>query len=269
MFARKRSRVIVVRHGESEVNVQQICGGWIDSPLTELGLKQAHKIADILSRHRLRIDFCVSSVLSRAVRTRDIILEDLGLTNKIPIHQTWKLNECHSGAFTGLTLTKAEEVYGKDALRNRFMIYDSVPPLVDLDSQYNPANDPKYADAEDRELLPRGESVEMAWNRVEPFWKNNIEPLLSENKNVLVVCHGNIIRPIMKYCEELTPEVGMQRSVLPNCAALMYDFRNGKYENRQIIGDTDSLKGFKLSFRIRNAKDRRSQPSRIPTQGGM
>lgn len=269
MFGRT-PHIIIVRHGESETNVQHVCGGWIDTPLTELGITQAHQVAKIIKQHRLHFDICVSSVLSRAVKTRDIILEDLNLvkkpkkkdssakdsqpkelTFKIPILSTWKLNESHSGALTGMTFQEVTDQYGADAIQNRFCIFDNAPPPVSVDSIYNPANDPLYANAEDRDQLPLGESLCSAWARAEPYWKSVIEKniLQEQKKSVLVVTHGNIIRAIMKYCENLTPEDGMRRRILPNCSILVYDYKKGNYINRQIYGDPEVMKKFKLNLK--------------------
>ncbi|KAK8852410.1 hypothetical protein M9Y10_017384 [Tritrichomonas musculus] len=267
-------RIIIVRHGESETNVQQICGGWIDTPLTEVGIAQAHQIANIIKQNRLNFDVCISSVLSRAVKTRNIILEDLNLVKKskksekndngqeddldfkIPVYSTWKLNESHSGALTGMTFQEVTDKYGPDAIQNRFSVFDNEPPPVPTDSSYNPANDPLFANAEDRDLLPLGESLCSAWKRAEPYWKNVIEKvfLQEQKKSILVVTHGNIIRAIMKYCENLTAEDGMRRRILPNCAALVYDYKKGQYINRQIYGEPEAMKKFKLVYREKKPK---------------
>ena len=242
--------IIIVRHGESDVNVKKICGGWIDSPLTDLGKRQAHQLASTLKDNKVTFDICVSSILKRAVETRDIILSDLNLSGRLPITETWKLNECHSGALTGYTMIEAAKKFGPEILKKRFFLYDSIPPLVSEKSPYNPKNDHKYDNVEDRHLLPLGESLALSWERAEPFWKSYIENQLIQGKSILVVCHGNIIRAVMKYCENLTPEQAMERMIIPNCSALMYEYRNGKYENRQIIGSSQVLKTFKLNSPI-------------------
>lgn len=282
---RKAARIIIVRHGESEANVSQLCGGWLDSPLTNNGIQQAHQLATTIMKNSLKFDVAISSLLSRSICTRNIILEDMNLRKskqqmevtdqnanssdthidenirvlsipddefKIQVLSTWKLNECHSGALSGLTLQEASDQFGQDTILNRFMVYDSVPPLVSDDSIYNPMNDPHYANVEDRELLPKGESIELAWGRAEPFWKSVIEDqLLKQGKNVLVVCHGNIIRAIMKYCEKLNVEDCMRRRIIPNCMALIYSFKNGQYQNRKIIGDEIAVTKFKLTYKLR------------------
>lgn len=276
MFGRT-PRIIIVRHGESEMNIRNICGGWIDTPLTDLGVKQAHQTARIIKQHRLNFDICVSSVLRRAVITRDIILSDLGLIKKpkateldgkpveisfkIPVYSTWKLNESHSGALTGMTYEEVTDKYGPDAIQNRFSVFDDEPQLISTDSIYNPANDPLYANVEDRDQLPLGESLQMAWQRAEPYWKNVIEKeiLQEQKKSVLIVTHGNIIRAIMKYCENLTPEEGMRRRILPNCAILVYDYKKGQYKNRQIYGDSETMKKFKLNYKVHSNTNESNQ----------
>lgn len=284
MFGRT-PRVIIVRHGESEANVQSICGGWIDTPLTELGINQAHQVARLIKLHRLHFDICVSSVLQRAVKTRDIILSDLNLLKKpkikamndnepqqneisfkIPVLSTWKLNESHSGALTGLTFQEVTDKYGEDTIQNRFGIFDDEPPPIPVDSIYNPANDPLYANVENRDQLPLGESLCSAWRRAEPYWKEVIEKniLQEQKKSVLVVCHGNIIRAIMKYCENLTPEDAMRRRILPNCSILVYDYKKGQYKNRQIYGDAETMKKFKLNYKNKAGQNKTETNQKSP-----
>ncbi len=171
--------LILVRHGESEWNLQNRFTGWVDIDLTKKGEDEAHKAGKKLKEQGYRIDAVFTSVLKRAIRTTEIILEELGLSN-IPYAKSQALNERHYGNLQGLNKQEIGEKYGMEQLKIWRRSYDVAPP--------------------------GGESLKDTQNRVMPYYHQHIEPLLKQNKNVLVSAHGNSLRALVMYLENLSKE---------------------------------------------------------------
>lgn len=171
--------LILVRHGESEWNLQNRFTGWVDIDLTKKGEDEAHKAGKKLKEQGYRIDAVFTSVLKRAIRTTEIILEELGLSNML-YAKSQALNERHYGNLQGLNKQEIGEKYGMEQLKIWRRSYDVAPP--------------------------GGESLKDTQNRVMPYYHQHIEPLLKQNKNVLVSAHGNSLRALVMYLENLSKE---------------------------------------------------------------
>lgn len=241
-----KKSIYIIRHGQSFGNINKSIGGWMDFQLTDMGIEQAHKCAQFFKTSGITFDYCFSSVLTRATHTRDVILSDLGL--KIPIEENWRLNESHEGSFTGTNLEEIRSNGKLIAFRRFINEYSYMLPPLSEDSPLNPKNDPKYADLPDKDDLPLSESNEMMEHRFRVFWNDKLIPLLQESQysNILLVCHGNIIKIIMKVAEGLDWEntVLANKISFPNCACLKYDYDGDRFSNKQIIGNDEYMKKY-------------------------
>lgn len=244
--------VYFVRHGQSESNNQKLLGGWTEVNLSEVGVAQAHESAAFFKDSGIVFDYCFSSMLNRVRQTRDIILSDLDL--KIPIEETWRLNESHTGIFSGVRYVNDDGTDFNDMVKEWIGGYSFALPPVPEDSPYNPRNNPKYANLPDKDELPLTESTEMLEKRLAVFWNNRFVPFLKNERysSIFVVCHGNLIRSIMKLAENLSVEASMNRRFLPNCACLKYEYDDGNFVNREIIGVEKYIKDFQIDFVTKN-----------------
>lgn len=178
--------LILVRHGESEWNLQNRFTGWIDVDLSPRGIEEAHKAGRILKKANYRIDAFFTSVLKRAIRTLEIILEELGLTG-MHYEMDQALNERHYGDLQGLNKQAIGEKFGMEQLKIWRRSYDVAPP--------------------------GGESLKDTQNRVLPYYHEHIEPLLRNNNNVLISAHGNSLRALVMYLENLLKDEIMELNI--------------------------------------------------------
>ncbi|MFN3781639.1 MAG: 2,3-bisphosphoglycerate-dependent phosphoglycerate mutase [Candidatus Kapaibacteriota bacterium] len=178
--------LILVRHGESEWNLQNRFTGWVDIDLSPRGIEEAHRAGKILKNQNYRIDAVFTSVLKRAIRTTEIILEELGL-NGMPYQKNQALNERHYGDLQGMNKTEIGEKYGFDQLKIWRRSYDVAPP--------------------------GGESLKDTQERVLPYYHKEIEPLLRQGKNVLISAHGNSLRALVMYLENLSKEEVLELNI--------------------------------------------------------
>ncbi|GFE53395.1 phosphoglycerate mutase [Babesia ovis] len=212
--------LVVVRHGESAWNLENKFCGWVDQPLTKTGEAEAMEGAEALKKEGITFGTLFTSVLDRAIKTADIILEKLGQTG-IPTIRSWRLNERHYGALQGLNKGECVEKYGLEKVNLWRRSYDVPPPPVETTHEYYPGNDPKYKDIP-RDEIPNGESLEHCVHRVRPYWENEIIPVLKQGKPVLIVSHGNAIRSLMKIFD--TSGEDITKLNLPNGVPLVYKF---------------------------------------------
>lgn len=207
--------LIIMRHGESHANQNNIFTGWLDVPLTEKGVRQAHLVAEKLAAENIQLDYVFTSVMGRTIKTATIILEDLGQLY-LPVEKTWRLNERHYGAWQGLNKTELAAVYGADKLEKWRRSYSIRPPLAEA-----PTYDRRYR-LLDYRSLPMAESLADTLVRMLPCWQDQIFPLLKEGKNVLVVSHGNSLRALMKYLENISDEA-IEKVVIATGEMVWYD----------------------------------------------
>lgn len=198
--------LILVRHGESEWNLQNRFTGWIDVDLTPKGEEEAHRAGEKLKAQGYRIDAVFTSVLKRAIRTTEIILDELGLDG-MPYYKNQALNERHYGDLQGLNKQEIGEKYGMDQLKIWRRSYDVAPP--------------------------GGESLKDTQNRVLPYYHQHIEPLLKQGKNVLVSAHGNSLRALVMYLENLSKEEVLELNI-PTGVPYVYEIN----EKLEIIDKT-------------------------------
>lgn len=196
-------KLVLVRHGESVWNKENKFTGWTDVDLSENGVKEATNAGMLLKENGFSFDIAYTSVLKRANDTLDYILKELGID--IPIYKSWRLNERHYGALQGLNKDEMRKKYGEDKVKLWRRSYSVKPPLLSKDDDRYPDNDPRYNNLVDDEL-PLGECLKDTVERVIPYWKSDIKKSLLEGKNVIVVAHGNSLRALVKYLENISDE---------------------------------------------------------------
>lgn len=207
-------KLVLLRHGESEANFQNYWTGWLDVALTEKGMQQATEAGRKMNEQGLVFDIVYTSVLKRAIKTSQLALEEMNQLY-LPVQKTWRLNERHYGALVGKNKTEMKKEYGEEQVKKWRRGYREVPPLVSenhFDRRY---------DSLDPRLLSHGESLEMTVERVVPLWQDELVPHLLAGKNVLVVGHGNSLRALTKYLEDV-PENQLDTIDIPNAQPIQY-----------------------------------------------
>ena len=186
-------KLVLIRHGESEWNLENRFTGWKDVDLSPKGIEEAKSAGKILKEMNLVFDVAYTSYLKRAIKTLNIVLEEMDELY-IPVYKSWRLNERHYGALQG-----DEQVH---IWRRSF---DIAPPSIDKNSEYYPKSDRRYADLADSDI-PLGESLKDTIARVLPYWHSDISKSLQEGKNVIVAAHGNSLRALIKYLLNISNE---------------------------------------------------------------
>jgi 2,3-bisphosphoglycerate-dependent phosphoglycerate mutase len=184
--------LVLVRHGQSEWNLENRFTGWVDVSLTAQGLEEAHRAGRALKSAGYQFDELHTSYLKRAIKTAWIVLEELG-QEWIPQYATWKLNERHYGGLQGLNKAETAAKYGDDQVKLWRRSYDVLPPVGGDNSALE--TDRRYQGVK----LPQGEALKQTVDRVMPYWNEAIAPSLKAGKNVLVVAHGNSLRALVKH----------------------------------------------------------------------
>lgn len=197
-------KLVLVRHGQSEWNLENRFTGWTDVELTEQGMKEAEEAGIALREQGFHFDLAYTSVLKRAEHTLDLILKEMGEEN-IEIKRNWRLNERHYGALQGLNKDETKEKYGAEQVLLWRRSTDVRPPELDVTDPRYPGNDPKYKELTEDEL-PKTENLIDTIKRVTQYWNSDIEKSLKEGKNVIIVAHGNSLRGLMKYLDNISDE---------------------------------------------------------------
>ena len=195
-------KLILVRHGQSIWNVENLFTGWYDIDLTDLGRQEAVQAGRDLMRENLQAHIAFTSVLKRAIRSLWLMLDT---TDRmwIPVERSWRLNERHYGALQGLNKAQTVEKYGEAQVQVWRRSYDVAPPALSADDPRHPRFDPRYADVH-LASLPCAESLKDTLARVLPFWESRLVPELRAGKNVLVVAHGNSLRALVKMLDMMS-----------------------------------------------------------------
>jgi 2,3-bisphosphoglycerate-dependent phosphoglycerate mutase len=213
-------KLILVRHGQSTWNVENLFTGWHDVDLSELGRQEAVDAGRELKSANLDPNIVFTSVLKRAIRTLWIMLDTMDRM-WLPVERSWRLNERHYGALQGLNKAQTVEKHGAAQVKIWRRSYDVPPPPLGLDDPRHPRFDPRYADL-DPKLLPATESLKDTLARVLPFWETRIVPELRANKNVLVVAHGNSLRALVKMLD-LMSESDIVEFNIPTGIPMLYE----------------------------------------------
>lgn len=194
-------KLVLLRHGESVWNKENRFTGWTDVDLSENGVKEAENAGKLLKEKGYTFDVSFTSVLKRANKTLEIVLKEMNLD--IPVHYSYRLNERHYGALQGLNKDEMRKKFGEEQVHIWRRSYDVRPPELTKEDERYPGNDPKYKDLTPEEL-PLTECLKDTLERVLPYYNNEIKKYLENKENVLVVAHGNSLRSIIKYLENIS-----------------------------------------------------------------
>ena len=198
------AKLVFIRHGQSEWNLKNLFTGWVDVNLSEKGEQEAKEAGRKLKEAGIEFDQAYTSVLTRAIKTLHFALEESGQL-WVPETKTWRLNERHYGALQGQNKAEAAEKFGEEQVHIWRRSYDVLPPLLSADDEGSAANDRRYANLDPR-IIPGGENLKVTLERVIPFWEDHIAPDLLAGKNVIVAAHGNSLRALTKYIEQISDE---------------------------------------------------------------
>lgn len=197
--------LVLIRHGQSTWNQQNRFTGWVDVDLSPQGEREAIGAGQLLASEKgLRIDVLHTSLLTRAIRTANLALDEMGRA-WLPVHKHWRLNERHYGALQGMGKKDATARFGTDLVKAWRRSYDVPPPPLEADDPLHPSHDPRYASLAP-EVLPTSECLKDVVARLLPYWQDAIVPELRAGLTVCVVAHGNSLRALVKHLERISDE---------------------------------------------------------------
>ena len=197
-------KLVLVRHGQSMWNLENKSTGWTDVPLSEKGIEEAKEAGRVLKQKDFHFDLAFTSVLKRAEDTLDYILKEMGEEN-IEIKRSWKLNERHYGALQGLNKDETKAKYGDEQVLLWRRSTDVRPPELEENDPRYPGNDPKYSKLTENEL-PKTENLLDTIKRVLGYWNSDIKPELEKGKKIIIAAHGNSLRGLIKYLDNISDE---------------------------------------------------------------
>ncbi|EFY09248.1 2,3-diphosphoglycerate-dependent phosphoglycerate mutase [Erysipelothrix rhusiopathiae] len=234
-------KLVVVRHGESEWNEKNLFTGWADVELSEKGVEEAKLGGRMLKEEGYDFDIVYTSYLKRAIHTMDNILNEMERT-WLPIVKDWRLNERHYGALQGLDKAETAAKYGEDQVLIWRRSFDVKPPELDPTDERAPRNMEAYRNVEDKDILPLHESLKETIERAVPYFEETIKPQMLDGKRVLIVAHGNSLRSLVKYFDNMSDEEIMKVNI-PTGVPLVYEFDNDfNVVNKYYLGDQEALK---------------------------
>lgn len=232
-------KLVLVRHGESDWNKQNLFTGWTDVDLSEKGVEEATAAGVTLAAEGYTFDIAYTSVLKRAIRTLWLTLDGLDLM-WIPVIRDWRLNERHYGALQGLNKAETAAKYGDDQVLVWRRSYDTPPPALEEDDERFPGHDRRYDDLTDDEL-PRTECLKDTVARFMPLWTDEIAPMIKTGKRVLIAAHGNSLRALVKYLDEISEEEIVSLNI-PTGVPLVYELDEDlKPIKHYYLGDQDAI----------------------------
>lgn len=214
-------KLVLIRHGESIWNKENLFTGWTDVGLSDTGKTEAFNAGIALKEKGFDFDICYTSYLKRAIHTLNIVLEQLD-REWLPVVKSWMLNERHYGALQGLNKAETAAKYGEDQVKIWRRSFDVPPPALDEADPRNPGLSVQYRGV-DRALLPVAESLLDTIKRTVPYFENTIKGAMQEGKRVLIVAHGNSLRALLKYFENISDEAITEINI-PTGVPLVYEF---------------------------------------------
>lgn len=228
-------KLVLLRHGESIWNKENLFTGWTDVDLSEKGRAEAREAGIALKEAGYDFDICYTSYLKRAIHTLDLALEEMDRA-WLPVIKVWHLNERHYGALQGLNKAETAEKYGEEQVKIWRRSFDIAPPMLEAFDERNPALQEQYRQ-ESQTSLPLGESLKDTITRVIPYYEQHIFKDMLAGKRVLVTAHGNSIRALVKYFEGLSDEEILDVNI-PTGVPLVYSFdEQGAFLHKEYLGD--------------------------------
>jgi len=233
-------KLVLLRHGESIWNKENLFTGWTDVDLSDKGIDEANRAGDILLKEGFKFDIAYTSVLKRAIRTLWITLDKMDLM-WIPVIRNWRLNERHYGALQGLNKKQTAQKYGEEQVLIWRRSYDIQPPALETTDQRYPGNDPRYNDLKKNEI-PLTECLMDTVNRFLPYWEITISPVVKSGKKVIIAAHGNSLRALVKYLDNISDKEIVELNI-PTGIPLVYELdKNLNPLKHYYLADENTLK---------------------------
>lgn len=218
---KKHATLVLLRHGQSQWNLENLFTGWADVPLTVQGQGEAKEAGRLIGQENILFHVAHTSVLKRAIKTLWIALEEMD-TMWLPVKRSWRLNERHYGALQGLDKAETAEKYGAEQVMEWRRSYATPPPPVDKSSEHYPGNDVRYHNLTEAEI-PCTESLKLTGERYLPEFLSTVVPDLKAGKNVLITAHGNSLRALVKHLDNISEEDILKLNI-PTGVPLLYEF---------------------------------------------
>ena len=233
-------KLVLLRHGESVWNKENLFTGWTDVELSEKGVEEAKTAGRLLKEAGYDFDICFTSYLKRAIHTLQFALDEMDRA-WLPVEKSWKLNERHYGALQGLNKAETAKKYGEEQVKIWRRSYDVAPPLLDETDTRNPNQQEQYRN-EKGEKLPLGESLKDTIARVVPYFEGTIKKEMQEGKRVVIAAHGNSLRALVQYFENMSKEDILNLNI-PTGVPLVYEFdENFNVLKKEYLGNEEELK---------------------------
>jgi 2,3-bisphosphoglycerate-dependent phosphoglycerate mutase len=233
-------QLVLLRHGQSQWNLENRFTGWKDVDLSEQGVLEATAAGKLLTEEGLDFDLVFTSVLKRAIRTMWLTLDGMDRM-WLPVERSWHLNERHYGGLQGLNKKETVEKHGKDQVQIWRRSFDTPPPAMDADDQNHPRFDRRYEDI-DPTRLPSTESLKCTIERFLPYWESRIAPEIRKGKRILIVAHGNSLRALVKHLDGVS-DAEITGLNIPTGIPLLYNLdENLKPVSSKYLGDAEAAK---------------------------
>ena len=233
-------KLVLLRHGESLWNKENRFTGWTDIDLSEKGIAEAKESGRVLKKQGYCFDMAFTSVLKRAIRTLWYVMDEMDLM-WIPVMRSWRLNEKHYGGLQGLNKSEIAKKYGDEQVLQWRRAYDIQPPVLEKTDKRHPINDPKYKNL-DKKDIPATECLKDTVERFLPYWHETIAPVVKNGKRVIIAAHGNSLRALVKYLDNI-PDEEIVKLNIPTGIPLVYELgSNLKSIKHYYIGDPEAVK---------------------------
>jgi 2,3-bisphosphoglycerate-dependent phosphoglycerate mutase len=234
------TNLVLLRHGESIWNKENRFTGWTDVDLSEKGIREAKQAGKVLKKEGYSFDVAFTSVLKRAIRTLWIVQDEMNLM-WLPVNLSWRLNERHYGTLQGLNKAAIAAKYGEEQVLKWRRSYDIRPPALEKTDERSPGNDPMYKDLDNKDI-PLTECLKDTVERFLPYWNEVIAPLIRSGKRVIISAHGNSIRALVKYVDDVS-DVDIVGINIPTGIPLIYELDESlKPVKNYYLGDPDEIK---------------------------
>ncbi len=232
-------QLVLLRHGESDWNLQNRFTGWTDVDLSAKGEKEAHEAGKLLREEGFAFDLAYTSVLKRAIRTLNVVLDEMDLA-WIPVEKTWRLNERHYGSLQGLNKEETAKKYGEAQVKAWRRSFATPPPPLDPKDERSAHKDPRYASLRPEEI-PACESLKDTITRMMPCWNNQIAPSMRAGRRLIVAAHGNSLRALVMHLDGMT-ETEILEFNIPTGVPLVYGLDSElRSQGRRYLGDAAAV----------------------------
>lgn len=232
-------KIVLMRHGQSQWNLENRFTGWADVDLTDEGREQAKQAGELLKKEGFEFDQAYTSYLKRAIRTLWIVMDTMD-TMYLPYEPCWRLNERHYGALTGLNKAETAQKYGDEQVLIWRRAFDVGPDPLSLDDERHPRHDKRYAHIPTEEL-PAGECLKDAIARVKPLWEEELAPTIKSGKQILITAHGNSIRALINLFDDISQDDIVHLNI-PTGQPLVYELdENLKAIRHYYLGDPEAI----------------------------